>query len=268
MALHSPKVFALTSGAKDARVIGELLMELEEKEEVKFEITAGFNLYSDEKVFTVDARKCAAINEDGLCVLLIKNKAPKARRLVPGLSDESFLRNSTPMSKEEIRALSICKLGVTKNACVYDIGSGSGSVAVELGLIDPSINVYAIEFKEAACSLIKENIAKFSVENVHLIEGVAPDAMEGLPSPTHVFIGGSGGQLETILAELRKFGSGIRIVVNAVTLETIAEINTVLKSYAIEDADMVQVAVSKAKTVGSYSVMQAHNPVYIVSFTL
>ena len=267
-AKYSDKIFTLTSGGKDVRIIGEILNELEDKFGTKYEISAGYNLYSNEKIVKFGAMKCATAPDDGLCVLFIRNKRPLAKRLAPGLSDDDFLRNKTPMSKEEIRALSICKLGLTKDAVVYDIGAGSGSVSIEMGLLDPSINVYAIEFKEEACKLIRENINKFSLSNVALVNGVAPDAMADLPTPTHVFIGGSGGRLEEILKLLKNKGKGIRVVVNAVTLETIAEVNRILKDFAISDADVVQASISKAKTIGDYNVMQAQNPVYIVTFTI
>lgn len=264
---YSKKVFTLTSGGRDVRIIGELLQDLERNFNIKFEIWAGFNLYSDEKLVCMNSTKCSMAAYDGLCVLLIKNKNPLFKRLAPGLSDEEFLRNKTPMSKEEIRALSICKLGITRDAIVYDIGGGSGSVSVEIGLLASSINVYTIEFKEDACKLIRENISKQGLKNVHLIEGVAPDALDTLPTPSHVFIGGSGGRLKEILKTLQAKGHP-RVVINAVTLETIAEVNSILKYFEIKDADVVQVSISKAKTVGDYNVMQAQNPVYVVTFTV
>ncbi len=266
--LHNAKVFTLTSGGKDVRIIGEILCKLEEDYGVKYEIVAGVNLYSYEKIVTLSAMKCATFSEVGLVVLMIKNKKSIAARLSPGLADDLFLRNKTPMSKEEIRALSICKLGLTENAVVYDIGGGSGSVSVEIGLLHPSINVYTVEFKEEACKLIRANINKFNLKNVKLYEGVAPEALENLPAPTHVFIGGSGGRLEEILRTIKAKGNNTRVVINAVTLETIAEVNGILKNFAISDADVVQVAISKAKTIGDYNVMQAQNPVYIVTFTI
>lgn len=265
---YSSKVYTLTSGGKDVRIIGEILQNLEQRFKLKFEIWAGYNLYSNEKLVCMSSAKCSVAADNGLCVLLIKNKRPLAKRLAPGLSDDDFLRNKTPMSKEEIRALSICKMGLTENAVVYDIGAGSGSVSVEMGLLNPSINVYAIEFKEEACKLIKENINKFALTNVNLVQAVAPEALEDLPTPTHIFIGGSGGRLEEIITLLKNKGTGIRVVVNAVTLETIAEVNRILKDFAISDADVVQASISKAKTIGDYNVMQAQNPVYIVAFTI
>ena len=265
---YHEKTYTLTSGEKDVRLIGELLLELENTFNLKFDIVAGYNLYSNEKLIRYNAAKCSSAGEEGLCVLLIKNRNPIKKKLVPGLKDDEFLRNKTPMSKEEIRALSICKLGVTEDSIVYDIGSGSGSVAVELGLLHPSINVYGVEFKEEACDLIRQNIDKFGLKNVNLVEGVAPEILDNLPVPTHVFIGGSGGRLEEIISFLKAKDRKIRVVINAVTLETVAEINQLLKSDVSLNADFIQVLVNRAKTVGEYNILQAQNPVYIVSFTL
>lgn len=265
---NNAKVFVLTSGSKDVRAIGSLLQDVEEDSASKFMVYVGNNLYANEKLSTLTSDKCSNYNEDGLCTLLIKNSRPDNKRLVPGLSDSQFIRDKVPMSKEEIRALSLCKLGLTANAVCYDIGSGSGSVAVEMGLIDSSVQVYAIELKEDACQLIEKNIKKHNLKNVHLISGTAPEALNGLPAPTHVFIGGSGGRLDEIVNTIRAFGQTVQVVINSVTIETISEINTVLKNYQIQDADVVQVAVAKAKRAGEYNILQGQNPVYIVSFTI
>ncbi|MCR5580221.1 MAG: precorrin-6A reductase [Pseudobutyrivibrio sp.] len=265
---HNEKTYVLTSGSKDVRLIGDTLKELEISGQGKYQAIAGMNLYSQEKIIRLTMERCCNFNEDGLCILFIRNKSVIPKRLTPGLSDEAFIRDRVPMSKEEIRALSLCKLGVTSDAICYDIGSGSGSVATEMGLLDPTVRVYAIELKPDACALTLKNTDKFHLKNVTLIEGTAPEAMESLPTPTHVFIGGSGGRLDEIIAKLISYKSDIRVVVNAVTIETIAEINTVLKKYQITDVDMIQVAVSKAKRAGDYNVMQGHNPVYIVTFNI
>ncbi|SDB05927.1 precorrin-6Y C5,15-methyltransferase (decarboxylating) [Pseudobutyrivibrio sp. YE44] len=262
------KVFVLTSGVADVRTIGEMLMELSQKNQYKLQIYAAVNLYSNEKIITMGPEKCSSFNEEGLCTLFIKNVNANSKPCAPGLSDDMFIREQVPMSKEEIRELSICKLRPKKNSVIYDIGSGTGSVTVELGLLDASISVYAIELKSEACSLIRKNLAKFNLNNVKVIEGTAPDALEGLPVPTHVFIGGSAGRLEEIIGALKALDNDIRVVINSVTIETSTEIFNVLKKHQIKDADIVQVGVAKAKKAGDYSVMQGQNPVYIVSFKL
>ncbi len=268
LVMANNKVIAITAGAKDLRIMGELLTELEESGRGNYTVAAAFNLYGEEKIRFLNAKQCCNVNDEGLCTVLIKNRVIIKKRLVPGLYDEAFIREKIPMSKEEIRALSICKLGITENSIVYDVGSGTGSVAVELGLISPKVLVYAIELKPEACQLIDKNIKKFNLKNVKVVEGVAPDALKGLPVPSHVFIGGSAGRLEDILCQLKSHLMPMTIVINAVTIETIAEVTGLLKKYEIQDSDIIEVAVGKAKKAGEYSVMQGQNPVYIITFKI
>ena len=262
------KLICITSGLSDVQKIGTLLMELEEAGKGKYQVIAGRNLYEDEQLSFLSPMQCNRLTEEGLYTLLIVNERPENKRLVPGLSDEVFIRDKVPMTKEEIRALSICKLGVTANSVAMDIGSGTGSIAVELGLLDPSVSVYAIEKKPEAVELIKKNLRKNNLKNVKVIEKEAPEALNGLPAPDVAFIGGTSGNMEEILDTLRAYHKPVKVVLNAVTLETIAEINSLLTKYEIEEPDIVQVQVSKVKKAGKYSMLQGQNPVFIVSFSL
>ena len=103
-------------------------------------------------------------------------------------------------------------------------------------------------------------------DNVFLIEGEAPDAMDGLRKPDAVFIGGSAGKLKDILSAVHQKGKGIRFVVTSVSLETAGELNSIIAEWGIENADIVQMQVSEVKTVGSHHMMNAQNPVMIYSF--
>ena len=208
------------------------------------------------------------VNEPGLYTAIVINREPAVRQLLPLISDDEMIRGKVPMTKENIRHLSVMKLGLTKGDTVYDIGSGTGSVACEIAVQDRSIKVYAIEKKEEACSLIEQNAAKFGLSNIELIQGTAPEAMEGLDPPTHAFIGGSSGELREILNALNDAGSGVRVVINAVSLETMAEIHNVLKDFAINDLSVEQISVSRSRELGSYHLMTAENPVMIAAFTL
>ena len=262
------KTFVITSGSGDVRSIGTILKDLEKRGELSFSVVAGMNLYANEKLYHLTVDQCVSFDEEGLCILFIKNLSPKKRRLTPGLCDGEFERSQVPMSKEEVRALSICKLGVTEHAVCYDIGSGSGSVAVELGLLDPGVKVYAIECEPDAFELTGKNIEKFGLKNVWQVQGKAPEALESLPAPTHVFIGGSGGNLKEILEALMNYKRKIKVVINAVTLETVAQIQGLVQSFGFTHVDVVQLNVSKAKQVGDYHLMQGQNPVYIATFTI
>ena len=265
---ENQKVFLITSGCQDVKLVGALLKEMENDDGSRFSVTAGMDLYGDERVMELDADDCMSFQEEGLCVLFLKNSQPVKKKLTPGVEDVLFERDEVPMSKEEVRALSLCKLGIQKEAVCFDIGSGTGSVAVEMGLLDPSVEVYAIERQKKACDLIQKNVEKFRLENVHVIAGEAPDALFHLPTPSHVFIGGSGGNMEEILQKLMDYNATIKVVINSVTLETVAELSHILKKYDFCDVDMVQLFVSKAKQAGDYHLMQGQNPVYITTFTI
>ena len=255
---------AITSGVKDINTIGKLLEKLEDNKKGKFTVYAGCNLYGDEKICALDAAGCAELDEEGLYTLMIKNEQKAEKELLPGLKDEEFIRDKVPMTKEEIRTLSVCKLKPCDGDVIYDIGGGTGSVSVECARLSPKIKVYSVEKKKEACDLIRKNADKFMLSNIEVVEGIAPEALDALPAPDKVFIGGSSGNLKSIFERLRTYENRIRVVANAVTIETIAALNELIKDYEIKDADIALVQVSKAKSLGQYSLMEAENPVYIV----
>ena len=198
---------------------------------------------------------------------MLINEQPKERRLTPGYPDDVFIRGKVPMTKEEVRTVSICKLHLTEDAVVYDIGSGTGSVSVEIAALSPRIQIYAMEVNEEAVSLLEENCRKFGLHNAKSIHTKAPDGIEELPMATHAFIGGSKGNLREILWTLYRKNNHMRIVVNAVSMETICQMQELLKELPIEQEEILQLSVSKTKQLGSYHMLQAANPVYIYAFT-
>lgn len=264
-AAHREKTFLITSGAKDVQRMGQLLAERHRENCI---CHIGCNLgMAQEQIFRLSPEACADFSEPGLCTVLVENPAPLPRRLTPGLRDDAFTREKVPMTKEEVRALSICKLHLTAPAVVYDIGSGSGSVSVEMAGLDPSVKVYSIEVKEDAYNLTCRNVEKFGFANVTAVRGAAPECLESLPDPTHVFIGGSGGHLEEILVHLMNRKRTIRVVLNTVTLETLAEASRLMEKYELK-GEICQVQVSRSRKAGAYHLMQGQNPVNIISFDL
>ena len=257
------KIFFITSGAKDVATIGTLL----EKDYPDLKVMLGFNLsYPDEKIMEATFEQCKAIKEKGLYAgMLIKDKA-SSRILTPGIPDEEFIRDKVPMTKEEVRILSICKLGLKSDSVVFDVGSGTGSIAIEIAKLSNKIKVYAIETNSLALNLIEQNKEKFKASNIEIIEALAPEKFDLLPIPTHAFIGGSKGNLKEILIALREKNPSMRVVINAVSMETIVEVQTIFKEIDIKNPEICMVNVSKAKKLGEYNLMQAANPVYIYSF--
>ena len=200
---------------------------------------------------------------DPLSVLLVENPAWKDFPVTHGIADEAFTRADVPMTKQEIRSVTLSKLQLTKGAVVWDVGSGSGSVSVECALQASEGHVYAIEKEADAAGLTRANQKKFNVVNMTVAEGSAPEALTDLPAPTHVFIGGSTGNLKEILAVILEKNPKARIVANAVTLETIAELSEAAKDFAFSDICCVNV--SRGRRMGLYHLMTAQNPVYIVT---
>ena len=268
------KVFLLTSGSEDIRKIGRLLAEAGMTD---CEVIVGYQMsYPEESIRILTPGQCKEITEEGLYTCLIRNPHWQPERLTHGRADICFLRDAsetegklrrTPMTKEEVREVSICKLHLTENAVVYDIGSGTGSVAIEIAGVPGRVQVYAIERKPEAVELLRKNRAQFHMDNIQIIETPAPEGLEELPVPTHAFIGGSGGRLMDILQVLYRKNPHMRIVINAISMETIAELKEVLDTFPVEEEEILQMQVSRVKKLLSYHLPQAENPVWICSFT-
>ena len=184
---------------------------------------------------------------------------------VHGISDGEFLRGKAPMTKEEVRTVSLSKLRLSEDSVCYDVGAGTGSVSVEMALRAWMGQVYAIEKKEDALALLKENKKKFAVDNLVIIPGVAPEAMTELPAPTHAFIGGSSGNMQDIINLLLEKNPKVRIVINCITLETVTEAMNAIRDFGLEDVDIVQLAAARSKSIGRYHMMMGENPIYIIS---
>ncbi len=180
------------------------------------------------------------------------------------MKDTEFIRGKIPMTKSEVRAVSLSKLNLRDDSILYDIGAGTGSVAVEAALSMRYGHVYAIEHKEEGCRLIQENLERFGLDKVTVVRGEAPDVLAGLPVPDRVFVGGSGGRMAEILDFVRKRNPQVQIVINVAALETLAAVGNYLKEKGIS-AEIVSIQVAKAQALGSYHLMQGQNPVYIVT---
>jgi len=220
--------------------------------------------YPDEKISSGSAQELIEHEYDPLSVMLIENPDSAGFVVTHGLEDDAFERDEVPMTKAEIRSISLSKLRLTQGAVAYDVGCGSGSVSVEMAMQAFRGKVYAIEMKDNAAALTQKNKEKFALMNLEVIHGKAPDALMDLPAPTHAFIGGSSGSMKGIIDCLLKKNPQVRIVINAVTLETVSELTELSKAF--DYCDIAEVSVAKPRVLGRYRLMTAHNPVYI--FTL
>ncbi|WP_026526867.1 precorrin-6A reductase [Butyrivibrio sp. VCD2006] len=261
------QLIILPSDVKHADEICKGILDISER------ISIGYELGTDlEKIYEVsDERGLDEFvqNEKGKCLIYVKSRAACEIPVCRGLSDDEIIRGKVPMTKEEIRALSIRKLSLTRDAVLYDIGAGTGSISLEAAMSATGIKVYSIEKNAEGIELLKKNRDKFSLTNMEVVEGIAPDALAGLPSPTHVFIGGSSGNMKDILDAVHSKNEYARIVINCVTLETFSEliqiINEEEKKCPEYRTDIIQIGVTRFKKAGNYHLSNALNPVYIVT---
>lgn len=223
--------------------------------------------YEDERIREGSITKFASQTFDDLSVMLVEPCASDEawNWAQAGIPDNLFVRGATPMTKQEVRATILAKLKIAYNDTIYDVGAGTGSVTVDLALQAQEGQVFAIECVADAVALIKQNIERFAVSNVEVVEGCAPEALENLPAPAGVFIGGSRGNLEAIIRAVRKKNPRVRLCVACVTLETLAEATHLLSTSEYRDLDISQVTVSRTEKIGSYSLLKAQNPIFLVS---
>ena len=186
--------------------------------------------------------------------------------ITPFLSDDDFIRGEIPMTKQEVREVSICKLHLTENSVLYDIGCGTGSISVEAARLSDKIKVYALDSNPSAADLTNQNAAKFGLKNIFVSKATAPEGLENLPKADCAFIGGTKGRVKEILESLYKINPCMRIVSNAVTLETLGQVQSALKEFCIKNFEFIQISVARAEKAGEYNLLKAQNPVFIFSF--
>lgn len=258
------KTFFLTGGS---RRVQDVCRELTERGMGELPACAGEWLsYPEERIVHGTVRALSGMEFSDLAVLLVFNEKPvRAGVPLPGIPDEAFLRGSTPMTKSEVRAVCLSKLRLTPRDTVWDVGAGTGSVSVECALAAPGGRVFAVERDGEALSLLDQNCARFCAYNMEIVAGEAPGALGALPPPDRVFVGGSGGSMEEILRAALQKNPAARVVVTAVTLETLAETARCFEILNLRDTEIIELAVSKARLAGAYHLMQASNPIYILS---
>lgn len=270
------ELFLATSGGEDpSRLSGEL-------------VQAGFGdarvtvaerlSYPDERITCATASEIAGQTFDDLNVMLIEfavgagspagaSRAASSRwpYASSGIPDELFIRGDVPMTKQEVRAVALAKLRLAATDTVWDIGAGTGSVSIEAALVARAGSVWAVERNAAGVRLIRENADAFGCGNVHAVPGVAPEALAKLPVPDAVFVGGSAGELPSIVEAALEKNSQVRLCVPCVTVETLTEACAFLSGSRFKGFEACQVSVARAEAVGSHHLMKAQNPVFLVS---
>jgi precorrin-6Y C5,15-methyltransferase (decarboxylating) len=200
---------------------------------------------------TVDALNTVAIEVEA---------APGARVIArtAGLADDLF-EHEGQITKREVRAVTLSSLAPRRGELLWDIGAGSGAVAIEWMLADPLVmRAVAIERQSERAARIRRNAAAFGVPGLEVVEGLAPAALEKLASPDAIFIGGGAGDPCVIEAAINALRSGGRLVVNAVTLETEAMLIDRHKKFG---GELTRIAIARAAALGEKTGWRAAMPV-------
>lgn len=257
--------FALVGGAEGVNALCAALVEGGLGD---VRVSVGERLsYPEERITVGTARELQQGHYAPLSAVLIENDGAEGR-LTAGLPDDCFRRGEgeggiIPMTKSEVRAVCLSKLRLTEKAVCWDIGAGTGSVAIEMALQAEKGQVFAVERREDGARLIEENRNRFALTNLTVVRGRAPEALESLPAPTHVFIGGSGGKIGEILAAVLEKNPCATIVATAISLESVAELTACMKEFSFDRREVVCLSVAKARPAGAYHLMTGQNPVYI-----
>ncbi len=254
------KVFFLLGGKTDPSQICRRLCEYGMG---NVQVFIGENLASeDEKISsgTADSFRdyCAA----NLCAMITINE--HYERLIPSCIDDArFIRGNVPMTKAEVRGLCVAKLAIREDDSCWDIGCGTGSVAIEMAFRCPAGRVTAVDRNPEAISLTKRNRIQFGCDNIDIIAGAAQELSDSLPVPDCVFIGGSGGHLGDIVKAAASKNPDVRMVVTAVSLETLAQCSELFRELGSEP-EITQLSVTRTRRVGTHTMLAAENPIYII----
>lgn len=259
--MRGKPAFFLTGGNNTPAT---LCQELTEAGLGALRVTVGENLsYPNEQITETTAAEAAEKQFDALSVLLTE-ALERPKLPVGGLADEAFARGNVPMTKQEIRAAIRSKLALRRHDTVWDVGTGTGSVSVELALTADEGRVYAVERDSEACALVEKNRRRFGAWNLRVIKGAAPEALNALPKPDAVFVGGSGGKLREILEAVLAANPAARLCVSAIALETLSAAMTLCREFNME-TEITQIAVSRGRMAGELHLLMANNPVFLIT---
>ena len=219
--------------------------------------------YEDEKIIRKKAADFQIEEVRGLCTALVENENP-AKRRGPHIRDDAFVRGKVPMTKEEVRAVSIARMELTEDAVVYDVGAGTGSVSVEAALSGEQIKVYAIE-KNPEAVLLLEKKEKIQDGRNPDHRRSAPEALVHWNRRLICLSERKFGNLKEILTVVKQKNPNVKIVISAISLETVRDVMDAEKEGLLTDMEVTQICASRSRVLGQYHMMTGMNPVYIIS---
>jgi precorrin-6Y C5,15-methyltransferase (decarboxylating) len=226
-----------------------------------------------ERVRAFDIAELAACGDVGPLNVLILVRTDQEWRPPPAIAflhEDAFAKRMPKkglITKREVRLLSLAQLEIRPASVVWDIGAGSGSVAIEAALLAPEGRVYAIEVDAEGVAICRDNLKTHAVDNVRVVAGRAPEALTDLEVPDAVFVGGSKGSLAEILEYVfARLKPGGRLVANAITLENVAEAYQSLRGLGVVP-EVTLLSVARGEPLAQYLRYEALNPIHIFAAT-
>lgn len=221
--------------------------------------------YPDEKITEGTPEEIAAMSFAEPNVIIIQRSAVSGQPSIVhfGLKEDDISHSRGFITKDEVRAVTIHKLRLPQRGVLWDIGAGSGSVSIEIARLYPELKIFAVEKDEEQINHIKGNKVRFDLANIEIIKGEAPEALNTLPSPDRVFIGGSGERLKEIMDYVIEKQVKL-IVINAATIETLNDAVQCFEDHGFNVA-ISEISVSRAKTIAGKRHMNALNPIFIIT---
>ena len=180
------------------------------------------------------------------------------------MKNNEFITGKVPITKEEVRAISLNKLELKYAKTFIDVGAGTGSVSIEAAYTNPDLKVIAIERNDIAIDLINKNVEKFGLSNVEVIQAYAPIGLD--EKADGIFLGGTGNNLEEIIKWSKDLlVPGGRLVANFILIDNFYDTLDLLKKYNFENLDVCQLSINKLEKLGGRDYFKPHNPIYIIS---
>ena len=180
------------------------------------------------------------------------------------MKNNEFIRGKVPITKEEVRAISLNKLNLKNVKTFIDVGAGTGSVSIEAALTYDNLKVIAIERNDVAIDLINQNVNKFNLSNIEVIKDYAPIDLD--VKADGIFLGGTGNNLEEIIKWSKDLLiPGGRLVANFILIDNFYDTLDLLKKYNFVNLDVSQLSINKLEKLGSRDYFKPHNPIFIIS---
>ena len=180
------------------------------------------------------------------------------------MKNDEFIRGKVPITKEEVRAISLNKLNLKDAKTFIDVGAGTGSISIEAALTYDDLKVVAIERNDVAIDLINQNVEKFNLSNVEVMKAYAPIDLD--IKADGIFLGGTGNNLEEIIKWSKDLlVPGGRLVANFILIDNFYDTLDLLKKYNFVNLDVSQLSINKLEKLGIRDYFKPHNPIFIIS---